>query len=86
MGERPEGMTLDRIDSSKGYSEKIVVGLSYAYFNNRQTEKIVCYLTYKGITQTAADWSRSMGLTEGAVWQRIAECGMDIGWTGSYFT
>ena len=75
MGERPEGMTLDRIDSSKGYSKE---NCRWATPAQQQANRKNCmHLTYNGVTQTAAEWSRSIGLTKAAVWQRIVK----YGWT-----
>lgn len=75
MGERPEGMTLDRIDSNKGYFKE---NCRWATPSQQQANRRNCmHLTYKGITQTSAEWSRSLGLTKAAVWQRIVK----YGWT-----
>ena len=69
MGERPDGMTLDRIDSSKGYSKE---NCRWATPAQQQANRKNCmHLTYNGITQTSADWARSLGLAKGAVWNRI---------------
>lgn len=74
MGERPEGKTLDRIDSSKGYSKD---NCRWATPKEQQSNRKNCmHLTYKGITQTSADWARSLGLAKGAVWNRIK-----LGWS-----
>jgi len=75
VGERPEKMTLDRIDSSKGYSKE---NCRWATPSQQQSNRKNCmHLTYNGVTQTAAEWSRSIGLTKAAVWQRIVK----YGWT-----
>jgi hypothetical protein len=69
MGERPDGMTLDRIDPSKGYCKE---NCRWATPAQQQANRKNCmHLTYNGITQTSADWSRSLGLAKGAVWNRI---------------
>jgi hypothetical protein len=76
IGERPEGMTLDRIDSSKGYSKE---NCRWATPSQQQSNRKNCmHLTYNGVTQTAAEWSRSIGLTKAAVWQRIVKYGWTI--------
>jgi len=73
VGERPEGMTLDRIDSSKGYSKN---NCRWATPAQQQANRKNCmHLTYNGVTQTSAEWSRSLGLAKGAVWNRIK-----LGW------
>jgi hypothetical protein len=74
MGERPDGMTLDRIDGSKGYFKE---NCRWATVKEQQSNRKNCmHLTYNGVTQTAADWSRQLGLAKGAVWNRIK-----LGWS-----
>ena len=74
MGERPDGMTLDRIDNTKGYYKD---NCRWATPAQQQANRSNCMmLTYKGVTQTSADWSRHLGLAKGAVWNRIK-----LGWT-----
>lgn len=69
MGKRPDGMTLDRIDLNKGYNKE---NCRWATPAQQQANRKNCMrLTYNGITQTAAEWSRSLGLAKGAVWNRI---------------
>jgi hypothetical protein len=69
MGERPEGMTLDRIDGAKGYSRE---NCRWANPSQQQANRKNCMqITYDGITKTAAEWAVSLGLTKGAVWNRI---------------
>ena len=73
VGERPEGMTLDRIDSSKGYSKE---NCRWATPSQQQSNRKNCmHLTYNGITKTAAEWASDLNLTKGAVWNRIK-----LGW------
>ena len=60
MGERPEGMSLERIDNDKGYSPdncKWATTHEQAR-NSRQNVNI----TYKGKTQTLKDWSVELGV------------------------
>ena len=69
MGERPEGMTLDRIDNSKNYCKD---NCRWATAAEQQANRRNCmHLTYNGITKTAAEWSKQLGLAKGAVWNRI---------------
>ena len=69
MGERPKGMTLDRIDNSKDYAKD---NCRWATPAQQQANRKNCMrLTYNGITQTSAEWSRQLGLAKGAVWNRI---------------
>ena len=74
MGERPDGMTLDRIDNTKGYYKD---NCRWATPAQQQANRSNCmHLTYNGITQTSAEWSRQLGLAKGAVWNRIK-----LGWS-----
>ena len=74
MGERPEGTTLDRIDGTKGYSKE---NCRWATTKQQQSNRKNCmHLTYNGVTKTAAEWSKSLGLAKGAVWNRIK-----LGWS-----
>jgi len=76
MGERPDGMTLDRIDNKKGYFKE---NCRWATHKEQQSNRKNCmHITYNGITQTAADWSRQLGLAKGAVWMRITKHGWSI--------
>ena len=69
MGERPEGMTIDRIDHTKGYSKE---NCRWATPAQQQANRKNCMnLTHNGITKTAAEWAKSLGLAKGAVWNRI---------------
>ena len=76
MGERPEGMTLDRIDVNKGYFKE---NCRWATHKQQQSNRRSCLqITYNGITQTAADWAYQMGLTKSAVWMRITKYGWSV--------
>ena len=69
MGDRPEGMTLDRIDNDKGYykwnckwstrREQII--------NRRNTR----HLTVRGITKPCTDWAQITGLDGRTILARI---------------
>ena len=69
MGERPDGKTLDRIDSKKGYSKD---NCRWATPSEQQSNRKNCMqITYNGITQTAAAWAKNLGLSKSTVWNRI---------------
>ena len=76
MGERPEGKTIDRIDTTKGYfKENCRWSTAAVQVRNR---RFCLQITYNGVTKTSAEWARDLGLTKGAVWNRIKLCGWSV--------
>jgi len=74
MGERPEGMTVDRIDNNKSYSkDNCKWATRKTQANNRRTNVV---LEYKGKSMTIAQWAREIGLSKNALTSRIQR-----GWT-----
>jgi hypothetical protein len=60
MGEKPAGLSIDRIDNEKGYFKencRWTTGAEQAH-NKRNNNK----LTYGGETLTLAEWSRRIGI------------------------
>lgn len=69
MGEAPDGLTLERIDNSKGYEPNNCKWTTYAEQNrNKSSTK---KLTLNGRTQIAADWAAELGLTDSQIYKRI---------------
>lgn len=69
MGQRPEGTTLDRIDSTQNYCKN---NCRWATPAQQQANRKNCLiLTHNGVTKTAAEWSVDLGLSKGAVWNRV---------------
>jgi hypothetical protein len=58
MGERPEGMTLDRIDNDKGYSKKNCRWASLTEQHNNRRDSI--FVTREGETRTLTEWAREL--------------------------
>lgn len=59
MGERPAGKTLDRIDTDKGYEPgNCRWATATEQQNNKKNTK---YVTYKGETDSVANWARKLG-------------------------
>jgi hypothetical protein len=74
MGERPPGATLDRIDTSSGYSPGNCRWASWVdQANNRTSNKL---LAYNGRSHTLAEWARIVGFSHGAIKLRLKR-----GWT-----
>ena len=71
MGERPEGMSLERIDNGKGYSpDNCRWATLEKQNNNRRTTRL---FTYKGQTLSMVQWSRLKGWPDNTVKERIRQ-------------
>lgn len=74
MGERPEGMTLDRIDNSGSYSPD---NCRWATPTEQQANrKRTKFLTYNGETLPMSEWARRVGMRNKNLYMRIR-----YGWT-----
>jgi hypothetical protein len=74
MGERPEGLTLDRRDNSKGYFPE-----NCRWITNKEQQRNKDnnrYLTYEGKTLTIGEWGEIVGISGSIIHSRIR-----IGWT-----
>ena len=69
MGERPDGCTLDRIDNNQNYQKDNCKWSSHP--EQMRNRKWCLKVTHDGVTKTSAEWSKDLGLTKGAVWNRI---------------
>jgi len=69
MGKRVDGMTLDRIDNSKGYSPD---NCRWATMQTQQNNKRSnVNVSYNGKTQTIAAWARETGIPHYVISQRL---------------
>ncbi len=69
MGEKPDGMTLERTNNNGWYeSSNCVWALPIDNYNN--TSKCV-FLTYLGRTMTLSQWEREVGAKQGRISWRI---------------
>lgn len=74
VGGRPNGYTLDRIDSTKNYEPS---NCRWADWNTQSTNKISnVYIQYKGKTQTISEWSKELNIH-----QRTLENRYKRGWS-----
>ena len=64
-----EGLTIDRIDSNKGYSPENCRWITIQeQQKNKSNNRLI---TYKGKTQTLLDWSRELGMWHGTIRHRL---------------
>lgn len=74
MGNQPEGMTLERIDNTKGYyKDNCKWATRKEQANNRRTNRLI---TYRGKTQSLALWVDELGLNYYRVKKRL-----NLNWT-----
>lgn len=74
MGERPEGKTLDRLDSNGGYRPD---NCKWSTPTEQQLNtRVVNLLTFKGTTKSLATWARDLGMELQTLHRRIKN-----GWT-----
>lgn len=74
MGERPEGLSLERRENDKGYSKGNCYWATRAeQARNRRDNK---WLTANGETLVQSDWARRLGITAASLKERL-----DNGWT-----
>lgn len=75
MGEPGFGMSLDRIDNSKGYSKSNCRWATYReQANNTSRNRI---LKYKGVNYTASNLARHLGISVSTLFTRIRLYGID---------
>ncbi len=75
MGEKPQGLTLDRIDNDKGYSKE---NCRWATFKQqcRNTRRNI-FLTFRDETKTVPEWAEITGLSQTTIRQRV-KAGWDV--------
>jgi hypothetical protein len=76
MGERPDGKTLDRIDSNGNYEPGNCKWSTQLEQTNNQRKSV--RITYRGETHTIAEWGRILNIKIGTVKYRF-DNGLDIG-------
>lgn len=69
MGHPPQGMTLDRINNSGNYEfGNCRWATRKEQARNRASSK---FLTFRGRTQTQAEWAEEFGLSQGILYERL---------------
>jgi hypothetical protein len=69
MGERPEGMTLERIDNNGDYELANCCWATYKAQNRNSRHNVM--LTYKGKTQCMSAWAEELGLKTRTICTRL---------------
>lgn len=69
MRDKPEGLSLERIDNNKEYSkDNCMWATSKEQANNRENNVV---LTYGGKTQSISMWEQELGFKHGTLWMRV---------------
>jgi hypothetical protein len=75
MGKKPDGMSIDRINTNGNYEPKNCRWATTAEQNSNKRNNFI--LTYKGKTMSVKDWSLSTGINASTIRKRISS----YGWT-----
>lgn len=76
MGEKPDGMSLERKDVNGDYTpENVIWANAKTQANNRRSNVV---LEYNGKKQTMQQWCDELGLKIGTVWARINNYGYSV--------
>ena len=74
MGDRPTGLTLERIDNEKGYKPN---NCRWASRRDQSINRsITRWITFNGETLCVTDWARRYGLSKARLFQRL-----EAGWS-----
>lgn len=74
MGERPHGLTLDRIDVNGNYEPANCRWADRTTQSRNRRDNVL--LTHQGVTAPMAEWAERIGCKKGSLWHRI-----HAGWT-----
>lgn len=74
MGDRPEGMTLDRIDNALGYFKGNCRWATMKQQNLNKTNCVV--IEHNGISKTVTEWADDLGVKRKTIYERLR-----IGWS-----
>lgn len=68
MGEKPAGLTLERLDRNGNYEPSNCVWASQLVQSNNTSRNV--YITYEDTTRSLADWARYLGLNYKCLYRR----------------
>ena len=83
MGEKPEGKTLERIDSNKGYTPDNCKWVSWKDQNKNTNRNR--WLSFKGKKKILAEWARTLGIKENTLLYRLKNWPKEIALTRERF-
>lgn len=69
MGERPEGLTIERIDNNNGYNPSNCKWATTKEQNSNKRNNV--FLIYNGKTMVIREWEKAFGLNKGVLNYRI---------------
>lgn len=69
MGERPEGMTVERVDNELGYSPENCRWATYTEQNNNKRDNH--NITFNGVTRSLHQWEKHLGMRHGTLRSRL---------------
>jgi len=69
MGERPEGLTIERIDNNGDYKLSNCKWATTKEQMNNNRHNVV--LTYKGVSMTMQQWAEKLGIHRACLWARV---------------
>jgi hypothetical protein len=69
MGERPEGMTLDRVDGEKGYGPENCRWATFKQQSRNTTQNV--FLIHAGASRCIAEWAEITGIPRSAISGRL---------------
>ena len=82
MGDKPEGMQIDRINNDKGYSrENCRWATPSENSRNRRSARII---TFKGISKPLVEWAQELGICSKALRYRLETWGIEKALTTPY--
>jgi hypothetical protein len=76
MGNKPDGMSLERVNNNGNYSPDNVIWADSKTQANNRTNSVM--LTYNNRTQTMAQWCEEIDLKIATVWARLNKYGYSV--------
>ena len=76
MGNKPEGMTLDRVDNSKGYCKENCRWANA--IEQRRNQRRCIPISFNGETKLIVDWAKDLGISDLTLSYRLNKGGWSI--------